>query len=95
MATAASIGAAPVPGAGIIMLMVMLSNLGLPQEGLALILGVDRLLDMSRTVVNVTSDAVACAIVHRLSTPACKRSERLFLQCHGRLSPCNPPAAVA
>jgi proton glutamate symport protein len=65
MATAASIGAAPVPGAGVIMLMVMLSNLGLPQEGLALILGVDRLLDMSRTVVNVTSDAVACAIVHR------------------------------
>ncbi len=64
MAIAASIGAAPVPGAGIVMLIVILQNLGIPQEGLALILGVDRLLDMSRTVVNVTSDAVACVLVN-------------------------------
>ncbi len=63
MAVAASIGAAPVPGAGIVMLMVILQNLGIPQEGLALILAVDRLLDMSRTVVNVTSDAAGCAII--------------------------------
>lgn len=63
MTIAASVGAAPVPGAGIVMLMVILENLGIPQEGLALILAVDRLLDMSRTVVNVTSDAVGCAIV--------------------------------
>ncbi|GBD06759.1 Proton/glutamate-aspartate symporter [bacterium HR21] len=63
LAVAASIGAAPVPGASIVMLIVMLQNLGIPQEGVALILAVDRLLDMSRTVVNVTGDATACVVL--------------------------------
>ncbi|MCS7177206.1 MAG: dicarboxylate/amino acid:cation symporter [Candidatus Kapabacteria bacterium] len=69
MAVAASVGAAPVPGAGIVMLVLILQNLGLPQEGLALIVAVDRLLDMSRTVVNVTSDAVACVLVSAWERP--------------------------
>lgn len=59
----ASIGSAAVPGAGIIMLVIVLNAVGLPTEGVALILAVDRPLDMLRTVVNVTGDAtVACVI---------------------------------
>jgi Na+/H+-dicarboxylate symporter len=61
-ATLASIGSAPVPGAGMVMLALILTPLGIPVEGLALIMGLDRLLDMCRTVVNVTGDA-ACAVV--------------------------------
>jgi Na+/H+-dicarboxylate symporter len=69
MAVAASIGAAPVPSGGIVMLILILETLGIPPDGIALILGVDRLLDMSRTVVNVTSDAVACSIVSAWERP--------------------------
>lgn len=61
-ATLASIGAAPVPGAGMVMLAVIMAPLGIPLEGLALIFGIDRLLDMCRTVVNVTGDA-ACTVI--------------------------------
>ena len=57
-ATLASIGSAGVPGAGIVMLIIVLNSVGLPIEGLALILAVDRPLDMVRTVLNVTGDAV-------------------------------------
>jgi proton glutamate symport protein len=53
----ASIGTAGVPGAGIIMLVVILESVGVPSAGIALILGVDRLLDMMRTSVNITGDA--------------------------------------
>ena len=64
-ATAASIGAAGVPGAGIIMLVIVLQAVQIPVEGIALILGVDRILDMARTAVNVTGDAaVSVAIAH-------------------------------
>lgn len=56
-ATLASIGAAGVPGAGIIMLVIVLKSIDVPVEGIALILGVDRILDMCRTVVNITGDA--------------------------------------
>ncbi|UCF05403.1 MAG: dicarboxylate/amino acid:cation symporter [bacterium] len=63
MATLASIGAAGVPGIGIITLAMVLETLGLPLEGIALILGVDRLLDMCRTAVNVTGDTSAALIV--------------------------------
>lgn len=64
-ATAASIGAAGVPGAGIIMLVIVLQSVNVPIEGIALILGVDRILDMARTAVNVTGDAaVAVAVAH-------------------------------
>ena len=62
-ATLASIGAAAVPGAGLIMLMIVLTSVGLNPLWVAFILPVDRLLDMCRTVVNITSDAtVACII---------------------------------
>jgi len=62
-ATLASIGTAPVPGVGIIMLVIVLKAVGIPEEGIALILGVDRILDMCRTVTNITGDAaVAVAI---------------------------------
>jgi len=58
----ASIGTAGVPGAGLVMLTVVLASVGLPLEGIALIAGVDRILDMARTSCNVTGDA-ACAVV--------------------------------
>lgn len=65
-ATLASIGTAAVPGAGIIMLVIVLKSIDVPVEGIALILGVDRLLDMCRTVVNVTGDAaVAVAVAYK------------------------------
>lgn len=64
-ATLASIGAAGVPGAGIIMLVVVLQAIEVPVEGIALILGVDRILDMCRTAVNITGDAaVSVAVAH-------------------------------
>ncbi|WP_069131011.1 dicarboxylate/amino acid:cation symporter [Rhodohalobacter halophilus] len=64
-ATLASIGAAGVPGAGIIMLVIVLQTIQVPIEGIALILGVDRILDMVRTAVNVTGDAaVSVAVAH-------------------------------
>ena len=62
-ATLASIGSAAVPGAGMVMLVIVLGVIGVPQAGLALIFAVDRPLDMCRTSVNVTGDATVCAIV--------------------------------
>ncbi|MCP5245066.1 MAG: dicarboxylate/amino acid:cation symporter [Burkholderiales bacterium] len=63
MAVLASIGTAGVPGVGLIMLAMVFNQVGLPVEGIALIMGVDRLLDMIRTAVNVTGDAVVTVIV--------------------------------
>ncbi len=60
-ATLASIGAAGVPGIGMVTLTIVLSQLGIPLEGIALVVGVERILDMTRTAVNVTGDTV-CAI---------------------------------
>ncbi|MBR1884983.1 MAG: cation:dicarboxylase symporter family transporter, partial [Schwartzia sp.] len=61
--TLASIGTAGVPGAGLIMLAMVLQSVGLPIEGLALVAGIDRVLDMFRTCLNITGDgAVAVAI---------------------------------
>lgn len=62
-ATLASIGTAGVPGVGLVMLSMVLTQVGLPVEGIALIIGVDRLLDMMRTAVNVTGDATVSCIV--------------------------------
>lgn len=59
----ASIGAAGVPGAGIIMLVIVLNSVQVPVEGIALILGVDRILDMCRTAVNITGDAAVAVTV--------------------------------
>lgn len=63
MVIMASIGAAGVPGVGLILLAGVLASVGLPAEGIALILGVDRLLDMTRTAVNVTGDAMVTTVV--------------------------------
>ncbi len=65
MAVLASIGTAGVPGVGLIMLAMVFHQVGLPIEGIALIMGVDRLLDMMRTAVNVTGDATITTIVAR------------------------------
>ncbi len=65
MAVLASIGTAGVPGVGLIMLAMVFNQVGLPVEGIALIIGVDRLLDMIRTAVNVTGDAAITTIVAR------------------------------
>ncbi len=62
-ATMASIGTAAVPGVGLIMLTMVLAQVGLPVEGIALIIGVDRLLDMLRTAVNVAGDAMVATTV--------------------------------
>ena len=62
-ATLASIGTPGIPGGSIVMLIIVLSSVGIPVEGLALILGIDRPLDMLRTVVNVTGDTTVAAIV--------------------------------
>lgn len=62
-ATLASIGTAGVPGAGAIMLSMVLQSVGLPLEGVGLIMGIDRLVDMGRTSINVTGDAVCTAII--------------------------------
>ncbi|MCR6109988.1 dicarboxylate/amino acid:cation symporter [Bacillus sp. A301a_S52] len=65
IATLASIGTAGVPGAGLIMLTLVLTNIGLPLEGIALVAGIDRILDMFRTSVNVMGDASAAVIIDR------------------------------
>ncbi len=62
-ATLASIGTAGVPGAGMVMLVIVLQSANIPVEGIAIILGVDRLLDMCRTACNVTGDAAVCGVV--------------------------------
>ena len=62
-ATLASIGTAAVPGVGLVMLVMVLNQVGLPVEGIGLIIGVDRLLDMMRTATNVTGDAMVTTVV--------------------------------
>ena len=65
-ATLASIGTAGVPGAGMVMLAMVLTSVGLPVEGIALVAGVDRIFDMGRTVLNITGDASCAVVVSRL-----------------------------
>ena len=65
-ATLASIGTAGVPGAGRVMLAMVLTSVGLPVDGIALVAGVDRIFDMGRTTVNITGDASCCVIVSNL-----------------------------
>lgn len=71
-ATLASIGTAGVPGAGMIMLAMVLESVGLPLEGIALVAGIDRILDMGRTCVNITGDAACTICVDAME----KRKER-------------------
>ena len=76
-ATLASIGTAGVPGAGMVMLAMVLTSVGLPVDGIALVAGVDRIFDMGRTTVNITGDA-ACAIV--VSNIEEKRGKKLSVK---------------
>ena len=62
-AVLASIGTAGVPGVGLVMLTMVLNQVNLPVEGIALIIGIDRILDMSRTAVNISGDAICAMIV--------------------------------
>ena len=65
LATLASIGTAGVPGVGLITLTMVLNQVGVPAEGIAMIIGIDRLLDMLRTVVNISGDAtISCVVSH-------------------------------
>ncbi len=73
-ATLASIGTAGVPGAGMVMLAMVLTSVGLPVDGIALVAGVDRIFDMGRTTVNITGDASCCIVVSNLER---KREMRL------------------
>ena len=74
MSVLASIGTAGVPGVGLIMLSMVFVQVGLPVEGIGLILGVDRLLDMIRTAVNVTGDAVVTCIVAKSEDELCEET---------------------
>ena len=65
-ATLASVGTAGVPGAGVVMLAMVLSSVGLPVDGIALVVGVDRIFDMGRTTLNITGDASCTVIVSNL-----------------------------
>lgn len=60
-----SIGVAGVPGASIPLILAIMATFGIPAEGIALVLGVDRLLDMGRTILNVTGDLTACLYIHK------------------------------
>jgi len=76
----ASIGAPSTPGVGIIILATILQGLGVPPDGVALILGVDRILDMCRTTINVTGDLTASLVMRKLtnfSSASKKVSEEL------------------
>jgi len=64
-ATLASIGTAGVPGVGIIMLGMVLGQVGLPLEGIAIVMGVDRFLDMLRTSVNISGDAMVSIVINK------------------------------
>lgn len=75
--TLASIGTAGVPGAGLIMLTLALQSVNLPLEGVALIAGIDRVLDMARTTVNITGDAVASVYIQRSEDMAAGKDSSL------------------
>ena len=64
-AVGASVGSSATPGVGIVILAMVLNSVGIPTAGIALLLGVDRILDMSRTAVNVTGDLVATVVLNR------------------------------
>ena len=74
--TLASIGTAGVPGAGAVMLSMVLQSVGLPVEGVGLVLGIDRVLDMARTTVNITGDLACCVVVTRKTQRTKNRTDR-------------------
>lgn len=79
-ATLASIGTAGVPGAGMVMLAMVLTSVGLPVDGIALVAGVDRIFDMGRTTVNITGDASCCVIVSNLEKK--REARKMAKQCN-------------
>lgn len=76
-ATLASIGTAGVPGSGVIMLAMVLESVNLPLDGIALVIGIDRIFDMGRTVVNITGDASCAIVVSNLENKKEKRVPKL------------------
>lgn len=80
MAVAASIGSPATPGAGIIILSMVLEGVGIPAAGIALILGVDRILDMCRTSINVLGDVVACTTVQYFTSESIAEAQHLNKQ---------------
>jgi Na+/H+-dicarboxylate symporter len=80
-ATVAAVGAAGIPGAGLVTMGIVLTAVGLPLDAVGLILAVDRVLDMVRTAINVAGDCVGAVVVHRLSP-----------ELHGEPAPAAPEA---
>lgn len=78
MATGAAIGSPGTPGVGIVILATILNSVGIPPTGIAIILGVDRLLDMCRTAVNVTGDLVACVTINHFFEESARAKEQTF-----------------
>lgn len=72
-----AVGTAPVPGVGIIMLIMVLQSVGIPAQGIGLILGVDRILDMLRTIPNITGDAAVCLIVWNLENRRANKKQKI------------------
>lgn len=100
-ATLASIGTAGVPGAGLIMLSMVLVSVGLPLEGVAIVAGIDRILDMARTALNVAGDCAVSCLVARSEG---ELDQAVYDQAHvlrtddiraAEASPGNPPATTA
>ncbi len=73
-ATLASVGTAGVPGAGMVMLAMVLESVGLPVDGIALVMGVDRIFDMGRTTINITGDAACAVIVSKMEDRKAQRA---------------------
>jgi Na+/H+-dicarboxylate symporter len=63
MSAVVAVGTPGLPGASVVMMAIVLESVGVPPQGIAIILAVDRILDMARTIVNVSGDAVACVVV--------------------------------
>ena len=78
-ATLASVGTAGVPGAGMVMLAMVLQSVGLPVEGIALVAGIDRIFDMGRTVVNITGDASCAIIVSRMERRRAEKAAKSYV----------------
>ncbi len=83
-ATLASIGTAGTPGAGIVMLAIVLTSIGVPLQGIGMIMGVERVLDMCRSVVNVTGDAACAVVVASTENQVSSRGESAFVQTKER-----------
>lgn len=80
MAVGASVGSPATPGVGIVILSMVLTTVGIPPSGIALLMGVDRILDMSRTAINVTGDLVTCALMERWVGGMGTASDQIALQ---------------